>query len=136
MHEAGHPKPMLGDNLERGRREGDAGGEIQAHLWPIHVEVRRKPSQLSSRYPPPRDIMSPDFYNLYLVKSTLQTLKILNKGFPSGWLCERCFPTLESPPSSITPFQIPLTSKMKLKSHFPPRAVFPDHSSSEQYPLL
>lgn len=34
---------------------------------------------------------------------------------------------------SVTSLQIPLTFKMQLKSHFLPFAIFPDHSSPQQY---
>ena len=43
MHEAGHPKPVLWDNLEiqgweRHGRVVQTGG-IDVYLWPIHVDT-------------------------------------------------------------------------------------------------
>ena len=48
MHEAGHPKPVLWNNPkgqggESGRGVQDGGTHV--YLWPIHVDVRQKPSQ-------------------------------------------------------------------------------------------
>ena len=49
MHEAGHSKPMLWDNLDGWG--GDGGGrkvqdrETHVHLWLIHVYVWQKPPQ-------------------------------------------------------------------------------------------
>ena len=49
LHDAGNPRLVLCDNLERWDGEGDAreayeGGNI-CILWLIHVEVWQKPSQ-------------------------------------------------------------------------------------------
>ena len=49
LHNAGNPRLVLGDNLERwdgegGAREAYEGGNI-CILWLIHVEVWQKPSQ-------------------------------------------------------------------------------------------
>ena len=49
MHEAGHSKPMLWDNLEGW--DGDGGGRkvqdggTHVHLWLIYVDVWQKPPQ-------------------------------------------------------------------------------------------
>ena len=52
MHEAGHPKPVLWDNLEGWGEEGGGIGGLRiggvtthVHLWPIHADVWQKPSQ-------------------------------------------------------------------------------------------
>ena len=50
MHEAGQQKLVLRDNPEGWGGEGGGGGfgmagGTQAYLGPIHVGVRRKPSQ-------------------------------------------------------------------------------------------
>lgn len=49
MHEGGHPKPVLRDNLE-GSGEREVGGWVQdrgahVYLWPVHGDVGRKPSR-------------------------------------------------------------------------------------------
>ena len=49
VREAGHPKPVLWDNLEgRGGEGGERGFRIRGthvYLWLIHVDVWQKPSQ-------------------------------------------------------------------------------------------
>ena len=49
MHEAGHPKLVLGDNPEGwGGRVGGAWlrmGGTHVYPWPIHVAIWQKPSQ-------------------------------------------------------------------------------------------
>ena len=45
MHEAGHPKPVLGDNPEGEGEEGGGKGVL------IHVDVWQNPSQYCN-YPP------------------------------------------------------------------------------------
>ena len=55
MREAGHPKPVLWDNLggqggDGGGRRGQDGG-THVYLWLIHADVRQKPSQ-HCNYPP------------------------------------------------------------------------------------
>ena len=49
MHKAGHPGPVLCDNLEGWGGEGDGrwvqDGGTHVYLWPIHVDVWQKPSQ-------------------------------------------------------------------------------------------
>ena len=49
MHEAGHPKLVLCDNLE-GLVGREVGGEFRmegthVYLWPIQIDVWQKPSQ-------------------------------------------------------------------------------------------
>ena len=49
MHEAGHPKLVLCDNLE-GRGGRVVGGEFRMEgthvsLWPIHIDVWQNPRQ-------------------------------------------------------------------------------------------
>ena len=43
MHEAGHPRPVLWDNVEGGGGEGGGrglqDGETHVYLWQIHVNV-------------------------------------------------------------------------------------------------
>ena len=49
MSEAGHPKPVLWDNLEgwsgEGGGRGVQDGGSHVHLWLFHVNVWQKPSQ-------------------------------------------------------------------------------------------
>ena len=49
MHEAGHSKLVLWDNSEgwgeEGGGKGVQDGGTHVYLWPIHVDVRQKPSQ-------------------------------------------------------------------------------------------
>ena len=49
MHEAGHPKLVLWENLEGWVGEGDGRGfrmgGTRVYLRPIHVDVWQKPSQ-------------------------------------------------------------------------------------------
>ena len=49
IHEAGHPKPVLRDNLEGWGEDGGGRGfrmgGTHVYLWPIHVDVWQKPSQ-------------------------------------------------------------------------------------------
>ena len=49
MSEAGHPKPVLWDNLEgwsgEGGGRGVQDGGSHVHLWLFHVNVWPKPSQ-------------------------------------------------------------------------------------------
>ena len=50
MYDSGHPKPMLCDHLE-GWGVGKVGGGIRMEgtrvcLWPIHVDVWQKSSQI------------------------------------------------------------------------------------------
>ena len=50
MYEAGHPKPVLRDNLEGWGGEGGGGGDTWIHR-PIQIDVWLKPSQYCN-YPP------------------------------------------------------------------------------------
>ena len=49
MHETGHPKPVLWDNLEGQGEEGGSNGvrDRGTHVYPwlTHVDVWQKPSQ-------------------------------------------------------------------------------------------
>ena len=49
MYDAGHPKPVLCDNLEGWGGEEVGGGfrvgGTHAYLWQIHADVWQKPSQ-------------------------------------------------------------------------------------------
>ena len=49
MHEAGHSKPVLWDNIERYGGEGGGraiqDGGTHVHLWLIHVDVWQKSPQ-------------------------------------------------------------------------------------------
>ena len=48
MHEAGHPTPVLWNNPEgwggKGGGRGVQDGGTHVYLWPIHADVRQKPS--------------------------------------------------------------------------------------------
>ena len=49
MHEAGHPKPWLCDNLEGWDGDGVEGGfrmeGTHVYLWPIHIDILRSISK-------------------------------------------------------------------------------------------
>ena len=47
VHESGHPKPVLWNNIEVGTEVGGGFriGGTHVYQWPIHVDVWQKPSQ-------------------------------------------------------------------------------------------